>query len=298
MQHDPDAPNGMTEYLIAMTAQELRTRGDKRLSLNFATWGRLFEPRTLRCRWAQRAQRRLAQVLSPYFQITLAARLQREVRPGVGAALDRRPGRRGPALGRAAVRDRRGLPAAPAVRAMSGDRLAGGARTGTPGPRQARRRRVRATRADRDGDRERRRRRDLRHHGSGRGAGLRAGGRDLVPAGGRRRRGDGALLRRAGGDAAGRGQHVLLRLRRVRAVPGVVHRLGPAARVPALVLDGRGRVERLRRQPPRTPSAWPGELAGRAPGRRVYRAADAAAHGRLRGRTRRSSRSSWSCWCW
>ena len=69
MQHDPDAPNGMTEYLIAMTAQELRARGDKRLSLNFATWGRLFEPEARSCTSAQRAQRRLAQVLSPYFQI-------------------------------------------------------------------------------------------------------------------------------------------------------------------------------------------------------------------------------------
>jgi lysyl-tRNA synthetase, class II len=68
MQHDPDAPNGMTEYLIAMTAQELRARGDKRLSLNFATWGRLFAP-DAELTFAQRAQRRLAIVLSPYFQI-------------------------------------------------------------------------------------------------------------------------------------------------------------------------------------------------------------------------------------
>jgi len=68
MQHDPSAPNGMTEYLIAMTAQELRARGDKRLSLNFATWGRLFEPGAS-LNVGQRAQRKLASVLSPYFQI-------------------------------------------------------------------------------------------------------------------------------------------------------------------------------------------------------------------------------------
>ena len=68
MQHDPDAPNGMTEYLIAMTAQELRARGDQRLSLNFATWGRLFAP-DAQLSFAQRAQRRIAQVASPYFQI-------------------------------------------------------------------------------------------------------------------------------------------------------------------------------------------------------------------------------------
>jgi lysylphosphatidylglycerol synthetase-like protein (DUF2156 family) len=68
MQHDSSAPNGMTEYLIAMTAQELRARGDKRLSLNFATWGRLFEPGAS-LSVAERAQRKLAAALSPYFQI-------------------------------------------------------------------------------------------------------------------------------------------------------------------------------------------------------------------------------------
>ncbi|RKQ93019.1 lysyl-tRNA synthetase [Solirubrobacter pauli] len=68
MQHDPDAPNGMTEYLIAMTATELHGRGDKRLSLNFATWGRLFA-QDARLSVPERAQRRLAHVLNPYFQI-------------------------------------------------------------------------------------------------------------------------------------------------------------------------------------------------------------------------------------
>jgi lysyl-tRNA synthetase, class II len=69
MQHDPDAPNGMTEYLIAMAAQALGARGARRLSLNFATWGRLVAP-DARLTSAQRVQRRLALVLSPYFQIT------------------------------------------------------------------------------------------------------------------------------------------------------------------------------------------------------------------------------------
>jgi lysyl-tRNA synthetase, class II len=68
MQHDPDAPNGLTEYLIAMTAAELRRRGDQRLSLNFATWGRLFAD-DARLSVPERAQRRLAHVLNPYFQI-------------------------------------------------------------------------------------------------------------------------------------------------------------------------------------------------------------------------------------
>ena len=69
MQHDPDAPNGMTEYLIAMAAQELGRRGYRRLSLNFATWGRLFAP-DARLTAPQRVQRRIAQALSPNFQIT------------------------------------------------------------------------------------------------------------------------------------------------------------------------------------------------------------------------------------
>ena len=69
MQHDPDAPNGMTEYLVAMTAQELGARGYRRLSLNFAAWGRLFAP-DARLSPVQRLQRRLGLALSSSFQIT------------------------------------------------------------------------------------------------------------------------------------------------------------------------------------------------------------------------------------
>ncbi len=68
MQHDPDAPNGMTEYLIAMTAQELGARGYRRLSLNFAAWGRLFAP-DARLSPVQRLQRRLGLAFSSSFQI-------------------------------------------------------------------------------------------------------------------------------------------------------------------------------------------------------------------------------------
>ena len=46
---------------------------------------------------------------SPYFQIESLRDFNAKFEPGVGAALDRRPGRRGPPLGRAAVRGRRGL---------------------------------------------------------------------------------------------------------------------------------------------------------------------------------------------
>jgi lysyl-tRNA synthetase, class II len=69
MQHDPDAPNGMTEFLIAKTAVALGAQGYRRLSMNFAAWGRLFDER-LKLSPSQRALRKVAQVLDPFFQIT------------------------------------------------------------------------------------------------------------------------------------------------------------------------------------------------------------------------------------
>jgi lysyl-tRNA synthetase, class II len=68
MRHDPDAPNGMTEFLIASTATGLGARGVARLSMNFAMWGRLFDddvPFTP----AQRTARWAVAVLNPFFQI-------------------------------------------------------------------------------------------------------------------------------------------------------------------------------------------------------------------------------------
>jgi lysylphosphatidylglycerol synthetase-like protein (DUF2156 family) len=52
-----------------MCATELGARGFRRLSLNFATWGRLFADGAA-LNPAQRIQRRIGQLLSPYFQIT------------------------------------------------------------------------------------------------------------------------------------------------------------------------------------------------------------------------------------
>lgn len=69
MRHLPDAPNGMTEYLIAQTALALRERGISRLSMNFAMWGRLFDEQvhfTLPQRIAKRA---VIDILNPFFQI-------------------------------------------------------------------------------------------------------------------------------------------------------------------------------------------------------------------------------------
>ncbi|MGR7027499.1 lysine--tRNA ligase [Geodermatophilus sp. URMC 62] len=68
MRHDPDAPNGMTEFLIARTAAALGARGVARLSMNFAVWGRLFAD-DVEFTPAQRAARWAVGVLNPFFQI-------------------------------------------------------------------------------------------------------------------------------------------------------------------------------------------------------------------------------------
>jgi lysyl-tRNA synthetase len=68
MRHDPGAPNGMTEFLIASTATALGQRGVRRLSMNFAMWGRLFADDIPFTR-AQRTARWAVGVLIPFFQI-------------------------------------------------------------------------------------------------------------------------------------------------------------------------------------------------------------------------------------
>ncbi|MHC1561846.1 lysine--tRNA ligase [Actinomycetospora sp. C-140] len=68
MRHDPGAPNGMTEFLIAQSATALAERGVTRLSMNFAMWGRLFAddvPFTA----TQKLARRAVGVLNPFFQV-------------------------------------------------------------------------------------------------------------------------------------------------------------------------------------------------------------------------------------
>lgn len=69
MQHEPDAPNGITEFLIANSALELGRLGFDRLSMNFAAWGRLVAP-DAEFHGAQKLLRRFALTMSPYFQIT------------------------------------------------------------------------------------------------------------------------------------------------------------------------------------------------------------------------------------
>jgi lysyl-tRNA synthetase, class II len=68
MQRDPDAPNGMTEFLIANAALALGERGFTKLSMNFAAWGRLFDTGA-ELTLSQRALKRVAELLNPYFQI-------------------------------------------------------------------------------------------------------------------------------------------------------------------------------------------------------------------------------------
>jgi lysyl-tRNA synthetase, class II len=68
MQRDPDAANGLTEFLIANTALALGERHYRRLSMNFAAWGRLFDA-TARLSPAQRLLGVFARALNPFFQI-------------------------------------------------------------------------------------------------------------------------------------------------------------------------------------------------------------------------------------
>jgi len=68
MRRKLGSANGLTEYLIANAALALRRRGVRRLSLNFAAWGRLLDSAE-DAGWLGRFERRLARGLNPYFQI-------------------------------------------------------------------------------------------------------------------------------------------------------------------------------------------------------------------------------------
>ncbi len=68
MRHLPDAPNGMTEFLIANTALAFRAEGINRLSMNFAMWGRVYSD-DVRYSLPQRSAKRAVDVLNPFFQI-------------------------------------------------------------------------------------------------------------------------------------------------------------------------------------------------------------------------------------
>ena len=66
MRRHPAAPNGLTEYMIVKTIEELRERGIDELSLNFAAFARLLHsPEGV----AERLVRRLLQLADSFFQI-------------------------------------------------------------------------------------------------------------------------------------------------------------------------------------------------------------------------------------
>ena len=68
MRHRPEAPNGMTEYLIAKTATALGGEGIDRLSMNFAMWGKLYED-GVQFGFGERMAKKAVDVLNPFFQI-------------------------------------------------------------------------------------------------------------------------------------------------------------------------------------------------------------------------------------
>ncbi|HEX2502706.1 MAG TPA: lysine--tRNA ligase [Miltoncostaeaceae bacterium] len=68
MRREPNAPNGITEYLIVRAAEELGRAGVVRLSMNFAAWGRLFNA-DAELGPADRALKWVVAKLNPFFQI-------------------------------------------------------------------------------------------------------------------------------------------------------------------------------------------------------------------------------------
>jgi lysyl-tRNA synthetase len=68
MRRLPDASNGIVEYLVANTVQELDEQGVRRLSLNFAAFSRLLDDDVQHSR-VDRLLRRVVDVLNPYYQI-------------------------------------------------------------------------------------------------------------------------------------------------------------------------------------------------------------------------------------
>jgi lysyl-tRNA synthetase, class II len=80
MRRRPDAVNGLTEYLIAKSALALGAQGFRRLSMNFAAWGRLFEEgRGLS--FGERVEKRIASALNPFFQIESLRDFNRKFQP-------------------------------------------------------------------------------------------------------------------------------------------------------------------------------------------------------------------------
>ncbi len=68
MRRDPDAPNGMTEFLLTRTIMRMDQDGYQRLSMNFAAWGRLFYE-DIHYTVPQRVAKQVLEVMNPFYQI-------------------------------------------------------------------------------------------------------------------------------------------------------------------------------------------------------------------------------------
>jgi lysyl-tRNA synthetase class 2 len=78
MRRDPDTPNGLTEFMVCAALFELRDRGVERVSLNFATFGRLLRaPKNHRERLLARAIR----IGDRWFQISSLLRFNEKFFP-------------------------------------------------------------------------------------------------------------------------------------------------------------------------------------------------------------------------
>ena len=78
MRRHPEAPNGLTEYMIVKTIEGLRDRGVNEISLNFAAFARLLHsPDGV----TERLARRLLQVADSFFQIERLYRFNEKFNP-------------------------------------------------------------------------------------------------------------------------------------------------------------------------------------------------------------------------
>lgn len=80
MRHAPESPNGLTEFMVCMTLAQLKERGARRLSLNFAMWARLLEE-DADLDFFERVQRLIVRRLNPYFQIESLKRFNEKFFP-------------------------------------------------------------------------------------------------------------------------------------------------------------------------------------------------------------------------
>lgn len=78
MRRHPEAPNGLTEYMVVKTIENLRDQGIGEISLNFAAFARLLHsPDGV----AERLARRLLQVADSFFQIERLYRFNEKFNP-------------------------------------------------------------------------------------------------------------------------------------------------------------------------------------------------------------------------